>query len=55
MNCILTKVVKFRSLYNNAWIVLEVDTIVYVDIQEGIAYCNENHFTIERDEYLVMD
>lgn len=53
MNCILTKRVKFKA-FSGQLIDLPVDTIIYVDKEESIAYWEGHHFTIEWNEYTTM-
>lgn len=56
MLCMLLKTIRFKD-FDEQWVTLEAETVIYVDQTESIAYEFERdlHFTVERNEYTVMD
>jgi len=56
MLCMILKPMRFKD-FDDKWVNLDAETIIYVDQAEGIAYNFELdiHFTIDRNEYTVMD
>lgn len=55
MLCMLLKTIRFKD-FEDQLIIIDADSVVYVDTLEGIAYCPERdiHFTIEKIEYTTM-
>lgn len=53
MLCLTTKRIRFQDFDLN-WVDIPADTQIYVDIAEAIAFYNDMHFAISKDEYTPM-
>jgi hypothetical protein len=54
MKALLIKTIKMQDL-EKQWVIIPLDTEIYVDVIEGIAFYKDLHFYIERDEYITLN